>query len=112
MIPQPRASQPPKIHEKRRGVRLNSRVAVTIEWDDGAGEARRLQAFTRIVGPYGCLVVLSADLLVEQRLRVVNLATEQGYSGVIVWKGHQRTEGWEVGIELTQPPPDFWGLEL
>ncbi len=109
----PRQPSPqPRIHEKRRGVRLNSRVPVAVEWDVPGSETQRVEAFTRVVNPYGCLVVLSADLVLEQRLRVVNLATESANSGVIVWKGHHRTEGWEIGIELTQPPMDFWGLEL
>jgi hypothetical protein len=109
----PRQPSPqPRIHEKRRGVRLNSRVPVAVEWDTPGSETQRVEAFTRVVNPYGCLVVLSADLVLEQRLRVVNLATESANSGVIVWKGHHRTEGWEIGIELTQPPMDFWGLEL
>jgi hypothetical protein len=112
MIQQSRPLRHPTIHEKRRGARLNSRVPVAIEWEDQAGEPVRIQAFTRVVGPYGCLVVLSKELVREQRLRVVNLATDQVNSGVIVWTGHQRTEGWEVGIELMQPPMDFWGLQL
>ena len=46
--------------EKRRGVRVNSRVPVAVEWDSG-GELRRGEAQTRVVGPYGCLVVLAAE---------------------------------------------------
>ena len=103
---------PPKITEKRRGTRMNSRVAVTIEWQDAGGGTLREQAFTRVIGPYGCLVVLPQALSVQQNLRLVNLATEQMNGGVVVWKGNQQVEGWELGIELTQPPMDFWGLEL
>ncbi len=98
--------------EKRRGVRLNSRVPVGVEWDDAAGSQFREQAFTCVVGSYGCLVVLAQDLSLEQRVRVVNLISEQTLPGVVVWKGSQRSEGWELGIELAQPPMDFWGLEL
>jgi hypothetical protein len=105
-------SPPPKITEKRRGTRMNSRVPVTIEWQDAGGGTLREQAFTRVIGPYGCLVVLPQALSVQQNLRLVNLATEQMNGGVVVWKGNQRVEGWELGIELTQPPMDFWGLEL
>jgi hypothetical protein len=108
----PQPSPPPKIAEKRRGTRMNSRVAVTIEWQDAGGGTLREQAFTRVIGPYGCLVVLPQALSVQQNLRLVNLATEQINGGVVVWKGNQHVEGWELGIELTQPPMDFWGLEL
>jgi hypothetical protein len=102
----------PKITEKRRGVRMNSRVPIAVEWQDAAGGTLREQAFTRVISPYGCLVVLPKTLSLEQTLRLVNLATEQANVGVVVWKGNQEMDGWEVGIELTQPPMDFWGLEL
>jgi hypothetical protein len=104
--------RPVRITEKRRGVRLNSRVPVAIEWEDAAEGTVRERAFTCVVGPYGCLVVLPKELPIEQALRVVNLATEQTTPGVIVWKGSERVEGWELGIELAQPPVDFWGFEL
>jgi hypothetical protein len=102
----------PKITEKRRGVRMNSRVPIAVEWQDARGGTLREQAFTRVISPYGCLVVLPKTLSLEQTLRLVNLATEQANVGVVVWKGNQEMDGWEVGIELTQPPMDFWGLEL
>lgn len=103
----------PKITERRRGKRLNSRVPVAIEWDDAeAKKSSREEAFTRVVGPYGCLVLLRQDLNVEQEVRVFNLATSDSNSAVIVWKGDHRPDGWELGIELIQPAADFWGLEL
>ena len=105
-------SPPPRITEKRRGIRMNSRVPVAVEWQDDGGGTLREQAFTRIISPYGCLVVLPKALAVEQNLRLVNLANEQANVGVVVWKGSEQAEGWELGIELTQPPMDFWGLEL
>ena len=90
---------------------MNSRVAVAIEWQaTDAKEACREEALTRVVGPYGCLVVLRQNLAIEQRLQVVNLATRETNSAQIVWKGHERPDGWELGIELIQPPMDFWGM--
>ncbi len=102
----------PRIDEKRRGIRLNSRAPVTIEWQDSAGKVLQAEAFTRIVGPYGCMIVLPVELLVTQAVRVVNKATGASNEGVVVWKGSERGDGWELGIELTNPPMDFWGLDL
>lgn len=102
----------PRILEKRRGVRLNSRIQVAIEWDDTVDGEQREEALTRVVGSYGCLVVLSRELALEQRLRVVNVSKQQSIHGVVVWKGMERPEGWEVGIALVQPPEDFWGFDL
>ena len=108
----PPVSQPPKIHQKRRGIRLNSRVPVAVEWEDVADGTLREQAITRVVGPYGCLLVLPKDLAVDQRLQVVNLTSHQSLPGTVVWKGNERSEGWEFGIELEGPPMDFWGLDI
>jgi hypothetical protein len=103
---------PPRILNKRRGIRMNSRVPVEIEWHEDGGGTCREQTHTRVVGPYGCLVILPKGLSLEQDLRLVNLANNQANQGKVVWKGGEQSEGWELGIELTQPPTDFWGLEL
>jgi len=33
-------------------------------------------------------------------------------AAIVVWKGNQRPDGWEYGVELVAPEMDFWGLEL
>lgn len=97
--------------EKRRGVRMNSRVPVGVEWE-ASGRKIRNRAFTCVVSSYGCLVVLPENLAIDQQVVVVNLVNEQTIPGTVVWRGSFRDGGWELGIELTQPPMDFWGLEL
>jgi len=97
--------------EKRRGVRVNSRVPIAVEWS-AEGELCRGDAQTRVVGPYGCMAVLAHDLKVEQRIQVVNLVTSKANPAVVVWRGHQGAEGWELGIELINPEMNFWGLDL
>lgn len=105
-------SQEARFREKRRGVRMNSRVAVALEWRDETGEPVRLEAHTRIVSPYGCMVVARARLGLNQPVDVINLANEKKNHAVIVWRGRERVEGIELGIELISPEMDFWGLEL
>jgi hypothetical protein len=102
----------PRIEEKRRGVRLNSRVPVTVEWQDAAGAVFREEAFTRTVGSYGCMVVLRGDLLAAQSVRILNNVNQCAAAAVIVWRSAARPDGYELGIELKDPAPDFWGLEL
>jgi hypothetical protein len=98
-------------HQKRRGVRLNSRVPIAVEWDT-EGETHRGEARTRVIGPYGCMAVLPQELQVDQRISVINLVSREASPGVIVWRGHQGAEGWELGIELINPQMGFWGVEL
>src|ERR1700687_1278552 len=97
--------------EKRRGVRLNSRVPIAVQWNAG-GKMHPGIAKTRIIGPYGCLAVLPQDLQIDQRISVVNLVSSQTSPAVVVWRGHEGTEGWELGIELINPAMGFWGIDL
>ena len=100
-----------KYREKRRGRRMNSQVQIRLEWD-GEGKRHAVEAQTRVVNPYGCMVVLSDSLQLEQRLALTNLATHASNAAVVVWKGNEQPEGWEYGVELIAPDMDFWGLEL
>jgi hypothetical protein len=101
-----------KYGEKRRGRRMNSRVQVRLEWDIEGGKRHSVDTHTRIVNPYGCMVVLADSLELEQRLALTNLATQASNAAVVVWKGNEQPEGWEYGVELVAPDMDFWGLDL
>lgn len=101
-----------RLGDRRRGVRMNSRVPVALVWRDAAGSSLRDQAHTRIINPYGCLVVFPKDIPLEQEVEVINLASNQSNPGVVVWRGKARPEGYELGIELVDPSMEFWGIEL
>ena len=101
-----------KLHEKRRGKRMNSRVPVAIQWQTAAGPPVREDCITRVLGPYGCLLVISQPLDLNQRVELTNRNSQQTCSAVVVWSGKQRAEGWELGVELLDPAVDFWGIEL
>ena len=90
---------------------MNSRVPIAVEWNAG-GQSLRKEAQTRVVGPYGCMVVLPTNLEVAQTIRLTNMVSQQTNSAVIVWRGLERAEGWELGIELIDPQMGFWGLDL
>src|SRR5438876_1953259 len=98
--------------ERRRGRRMNSRVPVRLEWDEESGKRVSAEAHTRVVNPYGCMVVLAQSLILEHRLALTNLISNTSNAAIVVWKGNQRPDGWEYGIELVAPEMDFWGLEL
>lgn len=106
------SAQETKYRERRRGGRMNSSVPVAIDWLDAQGTHNRFKAKTRIVSPYGCLVVLPENLEMEQPVEVLNLATRQKCKGSVVWHGKERVEGFEIGIELVSPEMDFWGLDM
>jgi len=95
----------------RVGKRVNSRIAVRIEWKKN-GETLSGEGHTLDVSHNGCLVVFPQNLMVDQRVRLTNLAGKQAVEAVIVWKCQDLGDGWELGIKLLNPHPDFWGLEI
>ncbi|HUL32646.1 MAG TPA: hypothetical protein VL128_02075 [Candidatus Eisenbacteria bacterium] len=98
--------------DKRRGRRMNSRVRISLEWDATESQRERVEAITRTVNPYGCMVVLPTTLELQQRVALTNMATDASNAAVIVWRGNRQPEGWEYGIELIAPDLDFWGIDL
>jgi len=101
-----------RLRRKRRGPRMNSRVPVTIEWNKGTGPLYFEPAFTRVVNNYGCLLVSPRELEIQQTFRLTNLTTKQCSNAVVVWKGPQRADGWDLGVELVSPEMGFWGIDL
>ena len=69
-------------------------------------------AQTRVVGPYGCLLVLAQNLDVKQEIELTNLLSKASSPARVVWRGVERAEGWELGIELINPQMGFLGLDL
>ncbi|SRR6266851_5184722 len=112
MALQKEVARPAKWRERRRGVRMNSRVQVALDWTAGDGKKEHVEIFTRMVSPYGCLVVIPYDFALDQKVQLTNSATHQSNLAAVVWKGNKRPDGWEFGIELVNPEMDFWGLEL
>jgi hypothetical protein len=99
--------------EQRRGHRMNSRVPVRLEWDLPSGKRVKVEAHTRVINPYGCMVVLEHSLPLEHRVALTNVPMSASNAAIIVWKSDERPEGgWEYGVELVAPAMDFWGLEL
>ena len=89
-----------------------SLAEVESEWDEESGKRVSAEAHTRVVNPYGCMVVLAQSLILEHRLALTNLISQSSNAAIIVWKGNQRPDGWEYGVELVAPEMDFWGLDL
>jgi hypothetical protein len=91
---------------------MNSRVPVSIQWREQSEEFHSEETFTRVISPYGCLVVLPKSMALQQQLSLTNLATRTRTAARVVWVGTERSDGWELGLVLEHPPTDFWGLEL
>jgi PilZ domain-containing protein len=95
----------------RAGVRLNSRVPVAVEWKED-GRDLSSEGYTKDISPKGCLAVVPQGFALGQRLRLVNLTNKSSCEVVLIWRGHEGRTGWELGLEMQNPPHDFWGLDF
>jgi len=102
-------------HEGAKGVRsggrLNSRVKVAVEWTEGK-VTHRAEGYTVNISPKGCLAIAPQGFPVGHRMKLVNLANHKEAEAVLIWRGHEGREGWELGLELQNPPVDYWGVEF
>jgi hypothetical protein len=109
-----------KWREQRRGARMNSRALIEIEWEEPQGPPGRAEGYTRVVSRTGCLAIATQDLPLEQHVRVTNLANHLTTPAIVVWKGRQCADGWEIGLEFRSvgehaapaAEEDFWGVGL
>jgi hypothetical protein len=100
-----------RLRDIRSSGRLNSRVAVAVEWTDGE-QSLRAEGDTVDIGAKGCLAVVPRGFGVGQRLWLVNLTNQISCEAVLVWRGREGRTGWELGLELQEPSPDFLGPRL
>ena len=95
----------------RAGVRVNSRVKVAVERKEEGREARG-EGQTMDISAHGCMAIVPGQFEVGEKLVVTNLINQQACEAVLVWRGHQVSSGWELGLRLKDPGPDFWELEF
>jgi hypothetical protein len=95
----------------RSGARVNSRVKLELEWNE-KGVAHKAEGFTVDISPKGCLAIAPKGPGVGEKLRVRNGHTQKEAEATLIWRGHEGRTGWELGLELVEPPADFWGVEF
>lgn len=95
----------------RAGARVNSRVAVRLEWNEN-GATHHVDGYTMDVSPKGCMVMAPQGFAVGQKMRIKNATNQRESEATLIWRGHEGRTGWELGLELVHPPADFWGVEF
>jgi PilZ domain len=100
-----------RMKQMRAGKRVNSRVPIAVEWEE-ARSRHTAQGWTVDISPKGCLVIVPQGFPLGQKLDLVNLVNKSVAKTVLIWRGHEGRTGWELGLELQDPPEDFWGLDF
>ena len=101
----------PARHRMRAGIRLNSRVNILVEWKEH-GQAFSVAGSTVDISPRGCLAIVAQAFPVGQKMVLTNTLNGNSAEATLIWRGHERRQGWELGLELQNPAVDFWGVEF
>lgn len=96
----------------RNGVRVNSRVKISVRRQDPAAPRLALGQTTDI-SARGCRVMVPETYEVGETLVLTNLNNQQECDATVIWCGpHQHALGWEMGLQLKEAGQDFWELEF
>lgn len=100
-----------RMKHDRASVRLNSRVKIALKWYEG-GETHHAEGYTMDISPKGCMAMVAQGFAVGQRVKLTNLVNQKVVEAIVIWRGHEGRAGWELGIELQEPPFDFWEVDF
>lgn len=91
--------------ERRRSTRLSIRLALVVCGDGGLLEE---ETCTFSLNVHGILVALAAEVTIGQRLMIQNPENWAEREGRVIRLGRCYAGRTEVGIEFSEPAPDFW----
>jgi hypothetical protein len=95
--------------QRRRSFRAQLLVPVAVKWR-AQGHVQEEITNTRTVNAHGCLVLLRAPVYEGLGIELVNLDSHKAGRGRVVWCASVELDGrTQVGIELENPDPHFWG---
>ncbi len=103
------ASYVASIRDMRAEPRLYLRMNLWVEWREH-GETLSAQGYTVDISPKGCMAIVPQGLTLGQKLVVQNESNGKSAEATLIWRGHERPKGWELGLELGEAAGDFWGV--
>jgi hypothetical protein len=95
--------------DRRRSLRAELKVPVVVKWKATDGSSREEMTATEIVNAHGCMLSLKSVVPERLSVEVINRDTNEARKGHVAWCGAVSGGRNQVGIELDDPDPKFWG---
>ena len=103
----------PKIHERRRGERILLQMPVHISGTSKDGKRVNETSLVVAVSRNGALLRTKAPLKQGSTVDVIQGRAEKALTFRVVWGSERAREGqFDVGVELTEPREEFWGIRF
>jgi hypothetical protein len=94
----------------RRSQRLLVDIPLVIRGESEDKRAFHEETFTLTVSAHGALLLLAARVAPGQTVLLMNPKTRDEREGKVVYVGSPHAGLAKVGIEFSQPAPEFWSI--
>jgi hypothetical protein len=101
---------PNKKAAQRRSQRLLLRVQVLAERSEEKGQAKNEDTETLAVNAHGALILLSPPVDENEQISLKNKKTGESQRCRVVYLGQTESGRIQVGVEFTNPSPQFWRI--
>jgi hypothetical protein len=95
---------------QRRSERVLMDVPIVIRGESLDRQPFQEETFTVTVSAHGALLMLATQVRLGQKLLLLNPANWDEREGRVAYRGQAHAGLAQVGIEFTQPSPDFWPI--
>jgi hypothetical protein len=85
-------------------------VPIVIRGESPDRQSFQEETFTVTVSAHGALLMLATQVRLGQKLLLLNPANWDEREGRVAYRGPVHAGLAQVGIEFTQPSPDFWPI--
>lgn len=103
----------PKIHERRRGERILLHIPVHISGTSKDGKHINETSLVVAVSRNGALLRTKTPLKPASTVDVIQGQSAAALTFRVVWGSERAREGqFDVGVELTEPREEFWGIRF
>jgi hypothetical protein len=95
---------------QRRSQRLLLRVQVLAEREAKDGQSAKEDTETLAVNAHGALILLKPPVDESEQISLTNKKTGELQKCRVVYLGQMESGRIQVGVEFTQPSPQFWRI--
>ena len=85
-------------------------VPIVIRGESADQQTFREETFTVTVSAHGALLMLASDVVLGQKIVMINPLNLDEREGRIAYRGPLHAGLSQVAVEFTQPSPEFWPI--
>jgi hypothetical protein len=93
---------------QRRSARVLMDVPIVIRGESANHQTFREETFTVTVSAHGALLMLASDVVLGQKIVVINTLNRDERECRIAYRGPIHAGLSQVAVEFVQPSPEFW----